>query len=93
MDGYVASGRIVRARPRLVAPDRRAEWPRIRDDPPAVRDPARPTATATIVEPVDRATVSPFVSSPSPSVVERWIAIRERWSQLTFYLSDSNAWR
>jgi hypothetical protein len=26
-------------------------------------------------------------------LVERWAACRERWSQLTFYLSSGDAWR
>jgi hypothetical protein len=28
-----------------------------------------------------------------PTLGERWSAIRERWSQLTFYLTDPNSWR
>jgi hypothetical protein len=93
MDAYVASGRIVRARPRLVATDDRTAWPRVREDSPAWRNVPPQATNATILEPVDRATVAPVVVSPSPSLAERWIAVRERWSQLTFYVSDSNAWR
>jgi len=28
-----------------------------------------------------------------PGLGERWSAICERWSQLTFYLTDANSWR
>jgi hypothetical protein len=29
----------------------------------------------------------------TPASTERWQAFRERWSQLTFFLFDSESWR
>ncbi len=79
MSGYVASGRIVSASPRLARSDRPAigtdEAPRIAPSPAIVIE-ADPGAAA----------------APGPIVV-RLRAARERWSQLTFFLFDPNSWR
>lgn len=77
MSGYVASARIVSAGPRLARGERLAI---VVDELP------RPTAgPASVIETVD-------VSRAGP-IVERLLAARERWSQLTFFLFDPNSWR
>jgi hypothetical protein len=77
MSGYVVSARIGSASPRLA----RGTWTAGTADPqPAV------TLDATIVESDDATTIQ-------SDVAERWSAIRERWSQLTFFLLDPESWR
>lgn len=79
MSGYVASARIVHGAPRLARVDRAAER----------SDDARPATTggALIVESVVPA------AGPTDRLAERAAAVRERWSQLTFFLFDPNSWR
>jgi hypothetical protein len=82
MSGYVASARIVRVAPRL------ARAGPVRDgvaEPWAT--PAAPAIEPLIVE------ADPFIASDSSPLVQRVLAVRERWSQLTFYLFDPNSWR
>jgi hypothetical protein len=79
MSGYVASARIVRVAPRLA----RAGAAR---DGFAERSAAVPVETL-IVE------SDPAVAAGSITLVDRVAAIRELWSQLTFYLFDPNSWR
>ena len=79
MSGYVASARIVRVAPRL------ARAGTVRRGVAEPR-PAPPIETL-IVE------ADPAVAAGSITIVDRVAAIRERWSQLTFYLFDPNSWR
>lgn len=79
MSGYVASARIVPAAPRLA----RGERSRIVAD-----EPTRPAVSpAIVIETVARDDVH------QGPLVERLLAARERWSQLTFFLFDPNSWR
>lgn len=80
MGGYAAAARIRSVSPRLV-----------RDG----RHPAEPAGTMSLVE-IDVllvTTTDEARRAPAPTVAERWAAARERWSQLTFYLTDPNSWR
>ena len=79
MSGYVASARIVRAAPHLV----RAHWAAER--PVAV---ASPGMAETLIIESDLP-----AAGASGSFAERAAAVRERWSQLTFFLLDPNSWR
>jgi hypothetical protein len=77
MSGFVASGRIASASPRL----------------------ARPASEDGNGEPVTLAASRPDRSSELIEVViveplsDRWAAIRDRWTELTFYLFDPQSWR
>jgi hypothetical protein len=79
MSGYVASARITRgsARP--------ARSPDLRFTPAELIEPA--SAGASLID------TTPAADAPSGAVAVRWSALRERWSQLTFFLFDSNSWR
>jgi hypothetical protein len=33
------------------------------------------------------------ITREAPDLAETWAAIRERWSQLTFYVFDAESWR
>jgi hypothetical protein len=83
MSGYVASARIVHAVPRLVRADGPAERPSVVAPPPPAEmlivesDPPAAGAASRIVERAE----------------EHVAAVRERWSQLTFFLFDPNSWR
>lgn len=79
MSGYVTSARIVSAAPRLA----RGEQPAAVGDEP--RKPA--VITAIVIE-----AVAGDDSRRGP-IIERLLAARERWSQLTFFLFDPNSWR
>lgn len=82
MAAYVASGRVVRATPRLAAAsDARRFDLRAATAPSAGHE-------AAVLADADGCPVE-----PEPTSAERWAAIRERWSQLTFYLFDANSWR
>lgn len=86
MDGYVASGRIGRVRPRLAVVGGHAERPTgvsAADDSAAVVVAGRTTLEQTAA--IDTASAG--------RVIERWTALRARCSQLTFYLFDPNSWR
>jgi hypothetical protein len=79
MSGYVASARIVHAAPRLV----RADGPVERPSAVALQAPAE----TLIVE------SDPPAAGGASRIAERVAAVRERWSQLTFFLFDPNSWR
>lgn len=79
MSGYVASARIAPAAPRLA----RGERPGFVAD--EVPQPVLSPAIVIEAGPSD-------VARPGP-IVERLLAARERWSQLTFFLFDPNSWR
>jgi hypothetical protein len=82
VSGYAATARIHGATPRLVQP--------ARDDWTAATVAPRPGA-------IDVAVVVPGagdrLATPTTTLGERWTSIRERWSQLTFYLLDAESWR
>ena len=78
MSGYVTSARISGPAPRLVRRAPDHQEP----DPPSL--PLAPD-----LEP----RVEPDGSDGTGGLAERWSAARERWTQLTFYLFDPNAWR
>ena len=81
MSGYVASARIVRVAPRLARADA------VRDGAAEIRSTPAAAIETLIVE------ADPAVAAGSSALVDRVAAIRERWSQLTFYLFDPNSWR
>lgn len=85
MSGYVASARIVRGTPRIAHGDRCVAGVHELALPAAASAAnAATAATAAIVE----------SAPPAPERgAGRWAAIRDRWSQLTFYLFDTNSWR
>lgn len=78
MSGYVASGRIVHATPRIAGGER-----------PIGSDRERSTA-APSTELVETTAAGTTAQDP---IAERWSAARERFSQLTFYLFDPDSWR
>jgi hypothetical protein len=78
MSGYVASGRIVRAAPRLARPAHGVD--RVDD--------------AFVTERDLELIVEPNVASDGGAILaDRRAAFRERWAQLTFFLLDANSWR
>jgi hypothetical protein len=83
MSGYFAAARIERARPRIVerGPARRDRWGRER----AADSPVEILA----------ATIAAATDAPDAELLlgERWASVRERWSQLTFYLFSADGWR
>ena len=79
MSGYVASARIVRAAPRLVRADARRDG--------FVESSSARVIDAQILE-SERS-----IEAASVGIGERVAAVRERWSQLTFFLFDPNSWR
>ena len=81
MSGYVASARIVRVVPRL------ARAGAVRDEASEPRSTPAAAIETVIVD------AHPAVAAGSIAFVDRVAAIRERWSQLTFYLLDPNSWR
>ena len=83
MSGYVASARIVHAAPRLVRADRPVE------QRSAV---ALPALADTLIVESDPPGVG-AASRIAERGAERAAAVRERWSQLTFFLFDPNSWR
>ena len=90
MSGYVASARIVSAPPRLARGRGLARGQGIPDtDRFAIvaDEPPKPGLSSAIV-----IEAGPGASRPGP-IVERLLAARERWSQLTFFLFDPNSWR
>ena len=78
MSAYAATARIDRVAPRLVIGAR----PGSRRRPRALR--AR--------EP-DESVVDVVAVDDDDPLVDRLTAVRERWSQLTFYLFDAESWR
>jgi hypothetical protein len=83
MSGYVTSARIVHAAPRLVRADNPVERPSVVALPPQ--------AGILIVE--SDAPAAGAASRIAERAEERVAAVRERWSQLTFFLFDPNSWR
>jgi hypothetical protein len=81
MSGYVASARIGRVAPRL------ARAGAVRDGTAEPRSMPAAAIESLVVE------FDPSVAPGSSDLVDRVAAIRERWSQLTFYLFDPNSWR
>jgi hypothetical protein len=76
---YAVSARIDRGRPHRVAA---ASGATVDDGRPAARGRA--------------AADDPFVDTSPPGQQEielRWLAFRERWSQLWFFLLDPESWR
>lgn len=88
MSGYAAQARIVRAAPRLARADARAADP-FRDEPRSLRGSCESPAPALMADLEANAPDGPRGMSGG----ERWAAMRERWSQLTFFLLDANSWR
>lgn len=78
MSAYAATARIERVTPHLVIG-------RARDGDAEAR-------AAVLAEP-DDAVVDLATSDGGDPLVDRLIAARERWSQLTFYLFDAEGWR
>jgi hypothetical protein len=79
MSGYVASARIVGAAPRLARAERAVD---------ATIHPSPAPAIETLIVEDD-----PALGNASSALIDRVAAIRERWSQLTFFLFDPNSWR
>ena len=79
MSGYVASARIVGVEPRLARPGRLA------DDAAWI-----PAAAGTATSDIEERALS---TSGRSVLADRLGAIRERWSQLTFFLFDPDSWR
>jgi hypothetical protein len=81
MSGFVASSRVTPVRPRLTRIDRALLAPRV--DAAA----GSPDEGIVMLE-------GPLATGGRRAALTgRWRAIRERWSQTTFYLFDANAWR
>ncbi|HET7029809.1 MAG TPA: hypothetical protein VFI34_04825 [Candidatus Limnocylindrales bacterium] len=78
MSGYAASARIVAASPRVI---RRVGPARSQGEPVAA-------ARAVIVD----GALAPAPAAPI-SIGERCGRFRDRWSQLTFFLTDADSWR
>jgi hypothetical protein len=78
VNGYAASARVIRAKPRLID---RGRWT---DSAPAW------AALEPVVEDVD---VVVGGGGPAVSLAERCERFRDRWAQLTFFLTDPNSWR
>jgi hypothetical protein len=77
MSAYAATARIERVTPRLVI------------DRGTIAATDWPTLTIEVEDPaVEVAAVDAW-----DPLVERLSAVRERWSQLTFYLFDAESWR
>ena len=79
MNGYAASARVIRVKPRLIE---RGRW---LDGAPAW----------VAVEPaaVEDVHLVAGDDPPAVSLAERWDRFRDRWAQLTFFLTDPNSWR
>ena len=83
--GYVASARIDRGRPRLIAAPVAAARP-LEAWPPFAATSATGAADSD-----DR--ILDTGSAAPPAVEVRWAAFRERWSQLWFFVLDAESWR
>jgi hypothetical protein len=81
MSGFVASARLESVRPRLSRIDR---------DLVMTHPPVTPAAVQEGIVIVERASAT---AAPGVTLGERWQAIRERWSQATFFLFDADSWR
>jgi hypothetical protein len=80
VNGYAASARVIRVKPRLIE---RGRW--------TDGAPARVAVEPAVVEDVD--VVLAAGDGPAISLTERCDRFRERWAQLTFFLTDPNSWR
>jgi hypothetical protein len=78
MSGYWAAARIERARPRIVE-----------------RGPARRDRWGRERAPDFPVEILAATDAPDAELLlgERWASVRERWSQLTFYLFSADGWR
>ena len=79
MNGYAASARVIRVQPRLIDHGRWTDGA-----------PASVAAESAVVEDVD---VVAEGGGPAISLAERCDRFRDRWAQLTFFLTDPNSWR
>lgn len=77
MSGYVASARVLAESPRLLRREAIEPWI------------DGPTATSDHVV-VDAA---PAELEPANGLAERLDRVRDRWTQLTFFLTDPDSWR
>jgi hypothetical protein len=78
VNGYAASARVIRVQPRLID-----------HGPSSDRAPAWTGVEPAVVEDVEPIPNAERVAS----LDERWERFRDRWSQLTFFLTDPNSWR
>jgi hypothetical protein len=79
VSGYVASARILAGTPRMIRREALA---------PAI-EPVPHGAAAVTVELVP----SPWSLEPAIGLSERLSRVRDRWAQLTFFLTDPDSWR
>jgi hypothetical protein len=78
VNGYAASARVIGVQPRLVDRGRSAD-----------RWAIWPVPEPAVVEDIELSADA----EPVISLDERWERFRDRWSQLTFFLTDPNSWR
>jgi hypothetical protein len=78
MSGYAASARILSASPRLM---RHEAVDRVPDS----------TVSTSGAVVVDAAGI--VEGTPRITVAERWDRFRDRWTQLTFFVTDAESWR
>ncbi len=78
MSGYAASARIVRASPRL-----------IEHEPAGPAVDWRPSEAGPVL--LDGGTL--VQPEPPMTLGERLDRFRDRWAQLTFFVTDPNSWR
>lgn len=81
MSGYGASARIVPSAPRLAGGSPTDAWRQTEHG-------ATPSAAIQLIDTIGSEPVGPMETDDG-----RIAAIRERWSQLTFFLFDPNSWR
>lgn len=84
MAGYAATELIRGASPRLVRDPLRE---RGATDVPEVG------AGAAVVETIAVAVDHRRGEAAAPTIRERWLSVRERWAQLTFFLVSPDSWR
>ena len=83
MSGYATSARIVRASPRLAA---------FEDARPTLPTSIGPDIGPPIVE--ERAVERAIAADGGwVRAGERWGRVRDRWSQLVFFVTDPDSWR
>ena len=80
MNGYAAAARIRSVSPHLVAGTTR-------------HGESLPLTIAVELDDLLVTTTDDEPARSTSGLAERWMAARERWSQLTFYLTDANSWR
>ena len=80
MSGYAAAARIRRVSPRFIAADPAdLRWETL--------EPSPGSRAVIVTSPDD------VIPPPPAPLGERLDAARERWAQLTFYLTNPNSWR